>query len=173
MNEIAIRKLNRSDFDAFWALRSYALTTDPTSFWNTVEESTPGLEEKYEKRMQQENDFTLGAFVGEALVGMMAFTRYKLKKLVHKGDIEGVYVHPDHRGKGISSLLLAQTLEKAFAQEGLNKVTLAVTEGNVAAKSLYEKYGFIVYGHEENGMVVDGQAYGQYWMHIAKLDWQG
>ena len=84
-----------------------------------------------------------------------------------------MFLHPDHRGQGISSLLLSQTLDKAFTQPGLSKVILTVTDGNVAAKALYEKYGFTTFGMEENGIIVNGKAYHQHWMQITKADWQG
>ena len=149
------------------------MSSDPTSFWNTVAEEAPDLKEKYELRVLEDQNFTLGAFTADQLVGLMSFVRQKLSKLRHKGEIHGVYVHPDQRGNGISSLLLAQTLERAFSLEGLEKVMLTVTDENIAAKSLYEKYGFVAFGLEENGLVVDGKAYGQYWMQITKADWHG
>ena len=171
MNEISIRKLERGDYEEFARLRTNALKTDPTSFWNTVEEESPGMAKRFAERVIQENNFTLGAFIDSEMVGMMAFVRQSLNKLRHRGDIYGVYVHPEHRGKGISSLLLSQTLDQAFAQTGLTKVMLTVTDGNTAAKALYEKYGFISFGTEENGMVVEGIAYAQHHMQIAKEDW--
>jgi len=169
---IEIRELCNEDYEQFLPLRKLGLQTDPTSFSASQEEEETGLREKFEALNADALSFSLGAFVDDQLVGKVAFIRNSRKKLAHKGELGGMFLHPDHRGQGISSLLLSQTLDKAFAQAGLNKVVLTVTEGNTAAKALYEKYGFITFGTEENGMVVDGKAYTHHWMHIAKEDWQ-
>jgi len=172
MSEISIRALLEEDYEAFAKLRAIGLETDPASFWNTVAEEAPELRDKFQHRALEQHNFIIGAFASEKLVGMMAFVRYPLVKLRHKGDIHGVYVHADYRGKGIASRLLAKTLENAFAQDGITKVMLTVTEGNEAAKSLYEKYGFKTFGLEEAGMVVNGKVYGQYWMQLTRAAWE-
>lgn len=169
---IEIRELRNEDFEQFQPLRELGLQTDPTSFSATQEEEKTGLREKFEAVNADPFNFSLGAFVSGNLVGKVAFIRYSRKKLAHKGEIGGMFLHPDHRGQGISSLLLSQTLDKAFAQEGLQKVVLTVTDGNVAAKMLYQKYGFVSFGMEENGIIVDGVPYNQHWMQINKSDWQ-
>lgn len=171
MSEISLRALLEEDYGAFAELRALGLETDPASFWNTVDEEAPELRDKFQLRALEQDNFILGAFVSRDLVGMMAFVRYPLSKLMHKGDIHGVYVHTDHRGKGIASMLLEKTLENAFAMTGLTKVMLTVTEGNQTAKSLYEKYGFRTFGLEEAGMVVNGKVYGQYWMQLMREEW--
>ena len=170
---IQIRELKNEDFEQFQPLRKLGLATDPTSFSASQEEEETGLKEKFEAVNANAFNFSLGAFVSGALVGKVAFIRNSRKKLAHKGEIGGMFLHPDHRGQGISSLLLSQTLDKAFSQPGLSKVILTVTDGNVAAKALYEKYGFVTFGMEEDGIIVNGKAYHQHWMQITKADWQG
>lgn len=168
MENIEIRQLDKSDFEAFAELRFMGFRTDPTSFWNTEEEAAPGLKEKYEARVARGKNFTLGAFSGNKLVGIMALTRYELNKLAHKGDIHGVYVHPDFRGMKIADTLLKETLKRGFATEGIILIGLSVTAINSAARALYEKPGFVVCGLEKQGMQVDGVLYDQYWMQLFK-----
>ncbi|MCE7991613.1 MAG: GNAT family N-acetyltransferase [Roseivirga sp.] len=168
MQDISVRHLEAQDYEAFAALRRLGLTTDPTSFWSTVEEEAPVLKEKYESRISKGNNFTLGAFAGDQLVGIMAFTPYVLSKLAHKGDIHGVYVHPDFRGRKVAHSLLTETLKGAFSIEGIVLVGLSVTAINTAARALYEKHGFVTCGLEIEGMQVDGVLYDQYWMQLPK-----
>lgn len=172
MSNISIRSLAADDFEAFVTLRRLGFATDPTSFWNTTEEEAPFVKDKFLTRITKGNNFTLGAFSGDRLVGIMAFTGYDLSKLRHKGDIHGVYVHTDFRGQGIASALLKDTLERGFDIKGVEKICLAVTAINSAAKTLYEKHGFVEYGFEQDGMRVDGVAYDQYWMHLTKENYQ-
>ena len=58
-----------------------------------------------------------------------------------QGAIQNVGVTASHRGRGIGSLLLAQSLA-GFKSAGLSRVYLEVTAQNVAAVRLYERLGF-------------------------------
>lgn len=52
-----------------------------------------------------------------------------------------LYVRPSHRGRGIGQALLAAALSTARAR-GADYMHLGTTEDDVAARHLYEKYGF-------------------------------
>jgi ribosomal-protein-alanine N-acetyltransferase len=54
-------------------------------------------------------------------------------------------VHPDFRNQKIAQRLLAHTLIDAY-KSGAKKVFLEVRRGNISARSLYEKFGFIEVG---------------------------
>lgn len=168
MQDISIRTLAKQDYEAFADLRTLGLATDPHAFWASKEEEGPELRQKFQDRIAHAFNFRLGAFVSDRLVGNMAFNRYGQYKLSFKGDIVGVYVHPDFRGMKIGDKLLAATIEKAFAIDGVTKLTLTVTANNAAAKNLYEKYGFIEYGLEKRGMRVGDTYYDQYFMDLEK-----
>lgn len=168
MQSISIRPLENSDFQAFADLRTLGLTTDPHAFWASKEEEGPELKQKFESIIAHAFNFSLGAFVSGQLAGIMTFSRYDQYKLSFKGNIVGVYVHPDFRGVKIGDKLLATTIEKAFAIDGMTKLTLTVTANNATAKNLYEKYGFVEYGLEKTGMRVGNTYYDQFFMHLEK-----
>ncbi|GAB5527114.1 MAG: hypothetical protein Roseis2KO_49860 [Roseivirga sp.] len=168
MGDIYIKQLDKGDYEAFAELRTLGLATDPQAFWASKEEEGPELKQKFADRIAHPFNFSLGAFVSGQLVGIMSFNRYGQYKLSFKGDIVGVYVHPDFRGMKIGDQLLAATIEKAFAIEGVTKLTLTVTASNTTAKGLYEKYGFIEYGFEKRGMRVGDTYYDQFFMHLEK-----
>lgn len=168
MGNIYIKPLEKSDYEAFFELRILGLATDPHAFWASKEEEGPELRQKFEDRITHAFNFSLGAFVSGQLVGVMSFNRYSQYKLSFKGDIVGVYVHPDFRGMKIGDQLLAATIERAFAIDGVTKLTLAVTANNARAKNLYEKYGFIEYGFEKRGMRVGDTYYDQFFMDLEK-----
>lgn len=56
-------------------------------------------------------------------------------------EIENVVVGADHRRSGMASALIRELLRKA-ALGGATSVLLEVRESNVAARQLYEKFGF-------------------------------
>ncbi|GHD26129.1 GNAT family N-acetyltransferase [Nocardiopsis kunsanensis] len=59
----------------------------------------------------------------------------------HACQIQGVWVHPDLRGRGHSSAGMAAVVEYALA-EIAPRVTLYVNDFNLAARATYERVGF-------------------------------
>jgi [ribosomal protein S18]-alanine N-acetyltransferase len=72
----------------------------------------------------------------EAIVGYAG-----LSVVVDEGHIITVAVHPSCRGRGIGELLLNGLIDLA-SEMGAAMLTLEVRVSNVAAQSLYLKYGF-------------------------------
>jgi putative acetyltransferase len=63
---------------------------------------------------------------------------------VSAGKVEMLFIHPDHRGRGIGKRLLR------YAIEHLNAVQLDVNEQNTQAVGFYLKQGFEVVGRSEH-----------------------
>jgi len=59
--------------------------------------------------------------------------------------LERCYVHPDHHGSGVATLLMEATLEAARAT-GARGVWLGVSEENSRANAFYARHGFEVVG---------------------------
>jgi len=59
----------------------------------------------------------------------------------HACQIQGVWVHPDLRGRGYSSAGMAAVVEYALA-EIAPRVTLYVNDFNIAARATYDRVGF-------------------------------
>ena len=57
------------------------------------------------------------------------------------GHIKDIAVHPDRRGNGVGSALLARALE-VLAARGAHSVKLEVRRSNDAAQRLYHGFGF-------------------------------
>jgi ribosomal protein S18 acetylase RimI-like enzyme len=53
-----------------------------------------------------------------------------------------LYVQPQHRGHGLGRVLMSAVLDAASAQ-GADYVEVATSEDDVAARALYERFGFI------------------------------
>jgi len=91
-----------------------------------------------------------GAFVDERVVGMAGFMRESSQKERHKGFLWGMYVEPAARRYRIGAALVQAVLDHAAGE--VEQVRLAVSHGNAAAIGLYERLGFMAYGHEPRSL---------------------
>ncbi len=75
----------------------------------------------------------------------------------------GMGVHRDHRGQGLGARLLDTALSWAGAQ-GLAWVDLEVLSGNLPARRLYERSGFVQTGEIPDLFRIDGERHGYVFM---------
>jgi ribosomal protein S18 acetylase RimI-like enzyme len=139
-----IRMLVAGDAQAFRDLRLRALRDHPEAFGRSPEEVEPA--EVWARRTEidalSEPDFTLGAFDGATLVGMVGCRRERLIKHRHVGSIWGMYVAPEHRGTGLGRRILVEAIERARAWPDLEQLWLDVATTNASARALYVSCGF-------------------------------
>lgn len=91
--------------------------------------------------------FTLGAWIGEELVGALTAEHENRVKVRHVAHLIGMMVRDEHAGRGIGGLLLRQALTLLRREPLLETLTLSVTAGNGPAIALYRRAGFTRYGH--------------------------
>ena len=148
-----IRKLHETDAEKYQEIRLNALKTDPEAFGSTYEREVEFSIEHVASRIAPTKDqFVLGALLNDELVGTATFMLESGLKTNHKGNVFGVYVKPDYRGRAIGKTLLIKLIEQAEQCDGLEQINLAVVTDNRSAKKLYESLGFEVYGTERNAL---------------------
>jgi len=167
LSQAHIRALQASDVAAFQNLRLMALHQHPQAFFTSPEEQAAmplsAVAHSIEPGAEQ---FVLGAFCADQLVGTMGLQRQRPRKLAHKAEIWAVYVHPDQRAQGLAQALLRSTLERARTMPGLTQVKLGVASINHAAIALYQQFGFVRYGVEPHCLLIDGTYYDEDWMQL-------
>ena len=151
-----IRKLTETDAQFLWQLRRHALETDPLSFAESPEELRQTTVEEYASRLRSggEENFVMGAFDNEQLVGMTGSYRNALLKRRHIGHIWGVFVSPPVRGRGVGRAMLAEVVELAKTIPGLRCIRLMVAVPQAAARHLYMEAGFRVFGTEPGSLKI-------------------
>jgi ribosomal protein S18 acetylase RimI-like enzyme len=160
-DDITIRPLVPEEAETYQALRLHALQEHPEAFGSSYEEEARLTLAEVASRIPdgKQGDVILGAYTVENLVGMVGIARQRLLKSRHRSFVWGMYVSPDWRGQHIGRRLIEAVLARARSMEGLELVTLAVTIGNDAARSLYESVGFKPYCLDEDYLRVDGKPY--------------
>ena len=143
---IAYRFLVEADAPAFRDIRLRSLREHPDMYGSTPEEWGEELE-IYRDRIVACP--TMGAFDGDALVGMaiLGVVGRDRAKTRHKVEVWSVYTAPEARGRGVARRMMGLLLDEA-RRRGYEAAMLTVASHNAAARGLYESLGFRRYGTE-------------------------
>ena len=100
------------------------------------------------------DSFTLGAYANNVLTGVASFSRdgEDREKLRHKGLISTMYISKEFRGRGIARQLLEEIIKRVKSIPEIEQINIIVIADNLKAKRLYEFFGFIKYGTEQNSI---------------------
>lgn len=154
------RILTESDAEEYQRVRLRALTIASESFGSTYEKEVVYTLDMVKDRIRPTQDkFVLGAFNEGVLVGIATFVRNTGKKDCHKGNIYGMFVAPEMRGRQVGKTILLELIELVKNEVGLEQLHLAVVSTNEGAKRLYQSIGFKTYGVEPNALKDDGKYY--------------
>jgi RimJ/RimL family protein N-acetyltransferase len=156
-----IRRLMKGDAPTFWRFRLLALQSEPIGFAeSTAEHEALGIAGT-EARIEAGNaeNFVMGAFEAGQLIGTAGFYREQKEKRRQIGWIWGVFVHPDHRQKGIGRALICSTVEQARAIPGLAAIHITAAITQAAARKMYVGLGFRLVGTVPGALYVDGKYY--------------
>ena len=141
---IQIRQAQREDVPSILEIYNDAIinTTAVYSYEPvTLEDRLVWFETK-----QQQN---FPVFVAEDETGVVGFSAYGSFRAwpAYLHTVEGsVYVHPQHRRKGIGKLLLPPLIEQAKVQ-GMHAVVAGIDAANLASIGLHAHFGFVQVAH--------------------------
>ena len=143
---LRIARITAAELSSFKSLRDEGLRLHPEAFDADIENEQSRPPESYLGRLGLSEPlggtFLLGAWVGEAMVGMIGLERHYLPKLRHSAELNSMMVRPSHTGQGIGLRLIEACLVQAREAQHLELLTLRVSTGNESAVRLYERAGF-------------------------------
>lgn len=163
---ISVRRLRSVDADAFRTIRLKALRDHPTAFGTSYDDAKTQSVQEFARKI--ETRYGIGAFDGNALVGICFLDNEQMAKARHRGWITAVYVLPSHRGSGVGTKMMAHVVEAALDHD-LLQLELFVAGDNPAAMRFYERCGFRQTGIVPRALIVDGADFDEIMM-VKTLD---
>lgn len=107
---------------------------------------------------------TLGAFLDGVLVGLLTLVREEARIMAHRVNVYGVSVAPAAQGRGLGDALVEAGVEHARTWPGVTVLNLAVMDTQTAARRLYERHGFRVWGRQPDAVRRNGDIHAEDWM---------
>ena len=98
--------------------------------------------EKWYTDHTEGNHFALTALWDNVPVGYATLSGYREKEAYAQTTELSVYVHPDHRGKGIATKLINETVSIAKERGDVHTIISVITGDNTASLKMHEKLGF-------------------------------
>ncbi|OJJ22792.1 hypothetical protein BKI52_00120 [marine bacterium AO1-C] len=169
---ITYRKLTGpEEAQKYREIRLECLKHYPQSFASSYEDQSALSQLVFEKHILEnnQNQFVVGAFDQDQLIGISAFAREPKAKRAHEGSIIQVYIKPAYQGKQIGKHLLSQVIKAAFAITEIEQLIISAGNENKGALRLYEHLGFEQYGvHKHYMKIADGQYHDITFMYLNK-----
>jgi RimJ/RimL family protein N-acetyltransferase len=155
---MVIRPLRVDDAEAYLALRQQALRDEPMAFLSSPEDDIARTVDAVRTQLRRppEEAAVFGAFAA-GLVGIVGLHRDHHRKAAHKVHLWGMYVAPAQRRQGVAAALLAAALAHARSLPGVAWAHLSVSATAPAARRVYERAGFQIWGSEPDALRHDGR----------------
>ncbi|BDP40094.1 N-acetyltransferase [Deinococcus aetherius] len=166
---LSVRVLTAADAPAYREVRLAGFRNDPLAFVTTAGEYGARPLSEIAARLDPTLEVVnFGAFQGGGLVGILTVLRETRPTLAHRALIVGVSVLPEARGRGAGAALVGAGVAQARAWTGVTSLHLSVTETQDAARRLYERHGFRVWGTEPDAVRHGETVYAQHhlWLDL-------
>lgn len=145
-NPLQIRPLTEADAAAVLELVGEVLEHCQTTLSSAGEfNCTVAQEQAYLRRFAAPPRLALGAFDGEALLGVIFLNQMEQRRTCHRGEV-GLSVRPAEWGRGIATALLGALLGRTRAMGALRRIEASVLSNNPASERLFLRAGFQIEG---------------------------
>lgn len=121
--------------------------------------SEPWSANSFMEELGKDTSVYLVAYEGDRLIGVCG-----LVTSFDEGEVLNVSVKKEYRKQGIALQMLKQLFQEA-EKLGVKHLTLEVREGNIPARTLYEKLGFVCDGIRPNFYRNPSENAAIYWLH--------
>jgi len=168
IHNIIIRQLTINDINDCFNLRLKSLQESPNNFLASYEEEKKSGRPVFEKILGSDDtaNIIFGAFAKDKIIGMIGIYQGNSIKVAHKCYLWGVYVQSNYRNKTIGKQLVEIAIKHVKEKTQCSSINLTVETNNIAAKKLYESYGFKIWGTEVKSMKIDKTFYDEFHMSL-------
>lgn len=160
-----IRTASPSDVEAITALYNATIIQGPT----TAQLDPVTLQNRMEWFRAQDR-MTFPVWVAEedfTLYAYLSFNPYRPGRRALDHTVEVSYfVHPDHQGKGLASLLMQTALDHC-PELGIRSLLAILLETNTPSQKLLEKFGFQRWGTLPGVAEIGTERVGQYYYGLS------
>lgn len=139
MSEITVRALNEDEWDTYRTLRLEALQESPDAFVATHADEANEPEEFWRARMRR--SVRLVAEADGDSVGVVSIGDAREKSSANGGQLFGLWVRPDWRGRSIAANLVSQGA-KIAQDQGFQRLFYWVGSDNGRAVAFASSFGF-------------------------------
>lgn len=142
--DITIRKAEEQDLPAILDIYNDAIL-NTTAVYN-YKPHTLAMRQEWFAQRQKDNFPVLVAVQGSTILGFSTYGHFRAWA-AYKYSVEiSVYIHPEHRGKGIAKLLYPPLFAIAKEQQ-MHTLIAGIDANNAASIKLHEHFGFTMAGH--------------------------
>jgi GNAT superfamily N-acetyltransferase len=141
LTDATVRLLTPEDWRTYREIRLAMLQESPGAFGSRYADAVRFEEDTWRGRLSS-CDHHLAELDGDP-VGAAGLS--VAQGPLVQGDLIGMWVRPQARGRSVGALLVQAVLDRA-AERGCDRVRLEVVDGNAPARRLYERMGFVATG---------------------------
>jgi GNAT superfamily N-acetyltransferase len=139
-----IRAVREDDWRAMRDIRLEALREAPAAFGSTYAREVAFTEADWRRRAGGYGFFAFLPDLGDLPVGLAG----GIDEGAGVAELVSMWVRPQARGRKVGAALVTAVVDWARGR-GLSRLNLWVTDGNQAARALYERYGFTPAGERQ------------------------
>ena len=155
MNRLVIRRAREQDITALTDIYNYEILHSDATFAITPKTHQERLEWLREHNI--DNHPLIVAVDSDEVIGYASLSPYRNME-AYRGTVElSVYVHREHRGRGVGEELCRYIIDMARLDETTVTVVSVITSDNQKSISLHEKLGFEFCGELKNVGIKNGK----------------
>lgn len=144
MSELVIRPITQDDVVSCLDIYNYEVVNGVATL-DFEPRTLPEWQEWFDAHQTVEHCIFVG-LMDDVVVGYASLSPYRTKD-AFKSTVElSIYIHQDHRGKGVASKLMAHILEHVKENDTLHTVVSVITAGNEGSTKLHSRFGFTYCG---------------------------
>lgn len=139
-----IRKAERTDIAELLEIYNYEVLNGVSTL-----DINPRTTEQWTDWFENHNIKNHPLIVSEengTVTGYASLSSYRAKEAYASTVELSIYIHPEHRGKGVGTALMSEIVTMAKEDPTVHTVVSVITSGNAASERLHDKFGFIFSG---------------------------